>query len=307
MAAGNPIVNTIARVAAAKGVDPVLAVATALHESSLNPQAVGDQGTSFGLYQLHRGGELGSLLPQQAYNPATNAAVALGTLAQYARGGWYASPGALAAAAQRPANPAAYAQAVDALLPQARALLAGVAAPGGPPTANAGPAVTRQGQREPHPAGINPQLLGLINQTNQSLGLTPLPATLLANSGNASAKPQPQPAAPPVKQPRLGGTTLRFLQHFAAPYGLTITSTTGGRHAKGSYHYRGRAVDLAGNPASMAALAKSALNHPQDFQEMFYSGPGNPGYYIKNGQAIPLAKLDPGLVAEHTNHVHLAA
>lgn len=104
--------------AASLGLDPRLAVADAMVESGLNPQAVGDGGTSFGLYQLHQGGELGSLTPSQAFDPATNAHVALSTMAQVAQAhpGW--SPGQIAAAAQRPADPAAYAAKVDAAYQQ---------------------------------------------------------------------------------------------------------------------------------------------------------------------------------------------
>lgn len=37
----------------------------------------------------------------------------------------------------------------------------------------------------------------------------------------------------------------------ATDMGLTITSTTGGKHAKNSYHYQGKAIDVAGNPKVM--------------------------------------------------------
>lgn len=39
-------------------------------------------------------------------------------------------------------------------------------------------------------------------------------------------------------------------------FGLAITSTTGGQHAAGSYHYRGLAVDLGGSAAAMNAAAR---------------------------------------------------
>lgn len=104
--------------------DPTLAVATALQESGLDPQAVGDQGTSFGLFQLHRGGELGSLTPTEAFDPRTNAAVALQTFERTeAKYGTFNDPGALAAASQRPADRVGYAQAVDSHLQDAESLL----------------------------------------------------------------------------------------------------------------------------------------------------------------------------------------
>lgn len=46
-------------------------------ESSFNPTAQGDNGTSFGLFQLHQGGQLGSLTQAQAFDPATNANTAM--------------------------------------------------------------------------------------------------------------------------------------------------------------------------------------------------------------------------------------
>ena len=103
--------------AAAKyGVPQVLAEATAWHESSLDPTAVGDDGTSFGLYQLHEGGELGSLTKQEAFDPATNADTALAEFGDVKRNNPDISGGAWAAAAQRPADPTAYAVAVNGII-----------------------------------------------------------------------------------------------------------------------------------------------------------------------------------------------
>jgi len=70
-------VQGVVRAAHQTGVDPNLAVAIALEESGGNPRAIGDQGTSFGLYQLHQGGALGHLTPQQAQDPYTNAMAVL--------------------------------------------------------------------------------------------------------------------------------------------------------------------------------------------------------------------------------------
>ena len=44
--------------AAKYGIDPLAAIAVAQVESQLNPRAVGDNGTSFGPFQLHQGGAL---------------------------------------------------------------------------------------------------------------------------------------------------------------------------------------------------------------------------------------------------------
>lgn len=131
------VIPTIQAQAQAIGVDPALAIAIAQHESGLDPNAQGDWTiggdpngvivpahtpgalpTSFGLFQLHEGGELGQLTPQQAYNPALNASVALQNVATVARAYPNVSPGTVAALAQKPANQSAYAQAIDALYQQ---------------------------------------------------------------------------------------------------------------------------------------------------------------------------------------------
>jgi len=111
-------VATIVTTAQAIGVDPLTALADSYQESGVNPTAVGDAGTSFGLYQLHQGGELGSLSPQAAFNPATNAGVALGQFAAVAKTNPSLTPGALAAAAEQPASPGPYAADVNAYYSQ---------------------------------------------------------------------------------------------------------------------------------------------------------------------------------------------
>lgn len=116
--------QVITEVANSYGVDPTLALATAWQESSLNQYAEGDwtggsvgsgQPTSFGLFQLHKGGELGNLTEAQAFNPVSNATVAISEIAsiisQYRGQGL--TPGQLAALAQRPADEGTYATDVN--------------------------------------------------------------------------------------------------------------------------------------------------------------------------------------------------
>lgn len=108
------VIKIITKVANQKGVSPALAVADAQWESRLNPYSVTDNGTSFGLYSLHEGGELGNLTPQQAFNPTTNAQVALTQFANVERTYPTMSPGWVAATAERPNDPSAYAQQIQA-------------------------------------------------------------------------------------------------------------------------------------------------------------------------------------------------
>ncbi|MCB0879529.1 MAG: hypothetical protein KDC46_11205 [Thermoleophilia bacterium] len=116
----------VAQVAREHGVDPVAAVAMMLVESGGNAGAVGDGGTSFGLFQLHEGGMLtaAGLQPQQAFDARTNASVALKSYAhEWSKGHERRTAGQIAAASQRPADPVGYAAKVDATMDRARALL----------------------------------------------------------------------------------------------------------------------------------------------------------------------------------------
>lgn len=113
------VVAAIVQAAREQGVDPVLALATAFQESGLNPNAVGDQGCSIGLFQLNTcGGEGVGLSSAQLHDPLTNARRALSEFAAVQRSNPGLSGGALAAAAQRPANPSAYAAAVNSIYHQ---------------------------------------------------------------------------------------------------------------------------------------------------------------------------------------------
>ncbi|MCP3064386.1 peptidoglycan-binding protein [Myxococcus sp. K38C18041901] len=86
---------------------------------------------------------------------------------------------------------------------------------------------------------------------------------------------------------------LDFAANLARQMGLTITSTTGGQHTPGSYHYKGRAIDVAGSPSKMAAFYdRLAGSKPT---ELFYDPRGG----IKHGNNI-------GAIGGHRDHVHVA-
>jgi hypothetical protein len=125
------IAQTVADVAQQFGVPPEVALAVAYHESNLNPTATGDRGffrdgqfvadpsgppTSFGLYQLHQGGELGKLSQSAAFDSYTNASVAVPVIAQARKKHPGYTWGQVVAAAQRPANQQAYAASIDTIL-----------------------------------------------------------------------------------------------------------------------------------------------------------------------------------------------
>lgn len=146
----------VARVAQSYGVNPNLAVATAYQESGLSNTAVGDNGTSFGLFQLHRGGELGNMSQAQAENPTTNASTALRVFADTQARNPNLSGGALAAASQRPANQAAYAASVDSLLRNTF----GPGAAGTSVSRGSGPPITSAGSTGSVPTPANTSVVG---------------------------------------------------------------------------------------------------------------------------------------------------
>ena len=124
--------SVAAELAQKYGVDPLrlyqIATATANQESGGDPTAVGDNGTSFGLFQLHQGGELGNLTQGQAFDPWTNAQTAMTVIAETLRAHPNWTDGQVAAGAQRPADPNGYAASIDAAIKTAKG---GIVALGG--------------------------------------------------------------------------------------------------------------------------------------------------------------------------------
>lgn len=89
------------------------------------------------------------------------------------------------------------------------------------------------------------------------------------------------------------GAQLNSAMSRAHELGLRITATTNGKHAPHSYHYLGRAVDVAGSPRAMREFYREMSHtHPT---ELFYDPMGG----IKNGRQI-------GAIGGHGNHVHVA-
>jgi murein DD-endopeptidase MepM/ murein hydrolase activator NlpD len=75
------IYTAVHPIAASDNVPDALWETVASVESSFNSQAVGDNGTSYGLFQLHQGGQLGNLSESQAFDPTTNANTAMPAIA----------------------------------------------------------------------------------------------------------------------------------------------------------------------------------------------------------------------------------
>lgn len=96
----------------------------------------------------------------------------------------------------------------------------------------------------------------------------------------------------------------RFIYR-ALRHDLTVTSTTGGKHAPGSWHYArwrgmGRAVDVAGPYSNMRRFytqeVRREIRTPGvvGYHELF--GPGRT--YVKNG------RRHPGQFPHHEDHIH---
>lgn len=96
-----------------------ISLATAQLESGFNPNAenTSDSPPDYGIFQLNPAGEGSGLTVQQMEDPTTNAQVAIPVIAQTLKAHPNWSPGQIAAAAQRPANPSVYAADVNSLYP----------------------------------------------------------------------------------------------------------------------------------------------------------------------------------------------
>ena len=99
------------------------------------------------------------------------------------------------------------------------------------------------------------------------------------------------------------------LRQLAGLMDWAVTATTNGAHAKTSYHYSGRAVDLAaraGPGRDTSALLEIneqivRLVPMQLISELIYAGPGN--LCIRNGRPF---RYSADILARHHDHVHLA-
>lgn len=133
------IIDWIKKAAQQTGADPAALLATSLTENGARAGLTpGDNGTSFGYFQMHRGGALGSHPAGWAATPA----VALNRAQEFARLNVHGGLGA--AKVQRPADPTGYAAKVQANLGEARRLL-GATPPAKIPTLPATPAAPQIG------------------------------------------------------------------------------------------------------------------------------------------------------------------
>lgn len=104
-----------------------------------------------------------------------------------------------------------------------------------------------------------------------------------------------------------GGSTYGALSQIVQGMGGRVTSTTGGKHASGSYHYKGQAVDVAGqqkgDSAAMLRIDQQlAAQYGSGLKELIYGGPG--AVNLKDGKPH---QYSAAILAQHKDHVHVAA
>lgn len=103
------------------------------------------------------------------------------------------------------------------------------------------------------------------------------------------------------------------LRTLARIMGWCVTSTTNGAHTKTSYHYSGRAVDLAArsgpgvDTTELLAINEGIIQFVplSMIRELIYAGPGNA--CVQNGKIVKgMSVYGPDAMARHHDHVHLA-
>lgn len=85
--------------------------------------------------------------------------------------------------------------------------------------------------------------------------------------------------------------------------GLQVTSTTGGTHATGSYHYSGEATDISGSTDEM--FKASEWIKKTGIYKALAEGIHNPNLSISDGSQVSPSYYS-GVWADHANHIHLA-
>jgi hypothetical protein len=298
------------------GIDPAAALAVAAGEGGIRYGAVGDQGTSFGPFQLRIGGANPHKDPRRAAAFANSPAGIDYALRKMSESGAKGLKGGAAVNAivrnfERPADP-------DTSVSRALARLGSMSVKGG----QSAPApVVRQTTSSP---AIPQQAFGTLNEIFQRVGLNPLGIVgdlPLSVPGRGAAPPSAAtPAAPaqtlPVpangKVPRLPKLDLALhLIQKAQEMGLTVRENpyvdgVDPVHVKGSDHYRvvgkkggkkvGAGADVSGDPDAMRAFFQYASRYAgKGLKDLFHDPVG---YSFDNGRRWDKT------IGGHGKHVH---
>lgn len=291
------VVDWIKQAAHATGADPVALLATALQESNAQLGRVGDNGSSYGPFQHHRGGALGS--HDSAW--ANSYAAVLERATQFAKYGVRGGKGA--AAVQRPFDQLLYAKGVDSLTPKAKQILGAMLAPqttGGreaaSPTTTGAPAVVASSGSGINLFSLAKSVLGGISDKQ----LDSYRAKLRPVNVDIPA------AAASVGLPKAGVSIVRAAQRWAGtPYSWGGGSTAG--PSKGTGRGAGTigfdCSSLLQYAASKAGVSIGRTTYQQwqqgkvvpegqlqagdaVFFHMGSGGPGHVGIYVGNGTFI---------------------
>lgn len=249
----NAIQQMILDQARRTGADPLTLLATAIVESNLNPNAVGDGGTSYGLFQMHVGGAGGAT--QASARRYLDPMAAIENRARAFRGG---AGGAFAASVQRPADAAGYARKVDAVIAQLRAgkLPGGSGYLNAPVAGNAGSGTSNGASGDGSKAAAISLIFGndpVFQMAAQDGGANTASAANTQPGGSMEGKG--------FFARRKGETGQQYLDRllqkkFGLKHDPGNAQTTGGHHS-GRGHYDGRATDF-GNARNSPATLQAA-------------------------------------------------
>jgi hypothetical protein len=104
--------------------------------------------------------------------------------------------------------------------------------------------------------------------------------------------------------PELHAGIAAAVQQVLNRFPLSITSTTRGGHADGSYHYLGEAADIAGDSATM--LRAASWIGSSGLARSLTEGIHNPNLSVKFGKGVPSSYWGAATWAQHLNHIHMA-
>lgn len=85
---------------------------------------------------------------------------------------------------------------------------------------------------------------------------------------------------------------------------LVITSSTGGQHAKNSFHYLGEALDISGSLQSMKRAAGWVKS--SGLYKSLIEGIHNPNLSVSAGKSVNPSFWGADTWAQHANHIHIA-
>ena len=272
----NDIASLIRQMAREKGYSSTIGdalVGIAHHESGHNPRALGDGGTSYGLFQLHRnGGALGNMTDAQArkyWDPRENTAFALRAIAPHVnnRMSLEQAVDAISRKFERPANPSG--EIASALAYLRRGNQASVPFGGSP---SFGGAPDAAGGADMGAPAVDPAMLRAVTGAKANARLLNLPFIKLPDvGGDIPFRAQVDQNITPDQVPgpsQVGDAIVAAAKHF-----LGIKYTWGGTTPKTGF-------DCSG--IIQYVFRKFGITTPRVSQDQFKGGQA-----VRNGQQRP--------------------